>query len=396
MKKILYICIALTLSLSVYAQSGQDGNVSWQITDSTLTLTGTGSMPDYDYSENPSPWHPHRNMIKTVVIENGLTTIGNSAFALSPALTSVVLNDSITSIGANAFLVCRTLTSISLPDSTKTIGSLAFGACSGLTSIEIPTEVSSIGEGAFSGCSGLVEINISADNITYTSLEGIVFSKDETELFIYPSGKPSPSYTVPDHVTTLGYGAFLNSENLERLELQEGLTTIGREAFYNCRNLSVITIPATVTVIGDNAFHYCHSLDTIEVHWDTPITISPSTYTASSISMATLIIPAASKPAYESSTVWSTFGTITERAGEEDDPTANIPLVASDVSVSYAVGVLYVDSPRPETLKVYSLTGTLFYTAPKSEGKAVFTPNLPNGIYIVTGSSGWSVKVVVY
>ena len=421
MKRILYICIALLFVVNGYSQSGQDGNVSWEIVDSTLTLTGTGAMKDYDYTDNRAPWYPHRSLIKTVVVEHGLTTIGNSAFALCSALANIAINDSVTSIGDNAFLVCRNLTAISLPDSTKTIGALAFGACSGLTSIDIPAEVSYIGEGAFSGCSSLSAINVDADNGVYKDVDGIVFSKDEKELLIYPAGKEASSYTVPDHVTALGYGAFINCENLTRLELQDSLTTIGREAFYNCSNLSIVIIPGTVTTIGDNAFQYCSSLDTIEVYWSAPITLSPAIYTASSIATATLSIPAGTKETYEDASVWSNFGSISERErgsedegdsdsegddggendsdgddeGEGDDDTANSPLSLSKVSVSYAGGMLSVDSPHAETLSVYSLTGALVHTAAKGEGRAVFALNQPAGIYILTGSTGWNVKVAV-
>ena len=190
--------------MNSYGQSGQDDNVLWSITDSALTLTGTGAMNDYDYSGNKAPWYLHRALIKNVVIENGLTTIGQSAFALCSGLTDIKITDSLTSIGDNAFLACRNLANVDIPDSVRTIGALAFGACSGLTSINIPSEVETIGEGAFSGCSGLIAINIDINNEIYKDIDGIVFSKDENEILIYPAGKDASSYIVPEHVIKMG------------------------------------------------------------------------------------------------------------------------------------------------------------------------------------------------
>jgi len=377
------------LSINCYGQSGQDGNASWHITDSTIVFTGTGAMNDYDNNSNKAPWYPHRTLIKKAVIECGLTTVGKSAFALCSALESIEITDSVTSIGDNAFLGCRSLLNIDIPDSTTTIGTLAFAACSGLTSVVIPREVRTIGEGAFSGCSGLIAINVDIGNSIYKDIDGIVFSKDEKELLLYPAGKMMSSYIVPDHVTKIGYGVFLNCTNLTRIEIQNGVTTIGREAFYNCNNLKVIKIPGSVTTIENKAFQYCSSLDTVEVDWETPITVSSDMFTASSIANAILSIPGNTKSAYETTGVWNSFGSIVER-----ETVANEQVSFEDVKVSYVDKMLIIDSPYIETLKIYSISGTLANTIEKNEGRVDYSVRLPYGVYIVTGSSGWSIKIL--
>ncbi len=128
-------------------------------------------MPDYENSS--APWGSQRNKIKKVVIENGVTSIGNNAFYYYPGLTSVTIPNSVTSIGNSAFYDCSGLTSVTIPNSVKSIGSSAFSGCSGLTSITIPNSVTSIGSSAFSGCSGLTSVAIPN---SVTSIGGGVFS----------------------------------------------------------------------------------------------------------------------------------------------------------------------------------------------------------------------------
>ena len=388
---LLNLCFVLLFAINIYGQSGQDGNVSWSVSGHTLTLTGTGMMNDYDFNNNKAPWYDHRAIIKNVVIKDGFTTIGNSAFALCSEIEGIEIPNGITSIGDNAFLACRKLTDIDSPNNLKVIGALAFGACSGLSGIIIPGEVDAIGEGAFSGCSGLKSINVNVDNKTFKDINGIVFSKDEKELLIYPAGKDESSYIIPNHVIKMGYGVFLNCENLTRIEIQDGVTSIGREAFYNCKNLRIIKISSSVTTIGDNAFHYCSSLDTIEVYWNNPIIVNSGIYTASSVAKATLSVPKGRKSAYEAANVWKDFYSIVER-----ESVGNELVDKETIYVSVIKRVLVIESPYYEIVRVYNIVGTLVFSIEKSEGKITFPfSNLQNGIYIATGSSGWTTKFLI-
>ena len=381
--------IMLISAVSIFGQNGQDGNVTWEITDSTLLITGTGEMKDYDYNSNKAPWYLHRAIIKNVVISDGLTSIGQSAFALCSILENIKVGSGITSIGNNSFLGCRNLSAINIPNGLESIGALAFGACSSLSGIIIPDKVVIIGEGAFSGCSGLKSINIDNKNNIYKDISGIVYSKDETELLIYPAGIEDETFTVPDFVSNICYGAFINCSNLKNIEISEGVVSIGREAFYNCDKLETIKIPRSVTTMGENTFQYCRSISTIEVNREYPISVSSGIFLASSFDKAKLIVPAGAKNAYEKANVWKDFGSIIEL-----ETTNNLQINHGKVNVAVANGILSVDSPYVENVNIFSSLGSLVSSFTKNEGRATYTlPNMRDGIYFIAGAKGWSAKI---
>ena len=130
MKQLYLLLITLLVSLSAYAEkSGTCGaNLQWKLTDEgVLTITGTGEMQDWNRSK-PSPWHADKS-VKQVIIGNGVTTIGSSAFSDCDSLTSVTIPNSVTTIGSGAFEFCFSLTSLTIPNSVTTIGSGAFVDC---------------------------------------------------------------------------------------------------------------------------------------------------------------------------------------------------------------------------------------------------------------------------
>ena len=387
--KVSLFFIMFISAISSFGQNGQDGNVAWSITDSTLVITGAGEMKDYDYDSNKAPWYPHRAIIKHAVTGDSLTSIGQSAFALCSILTDIELGSSVASIGNNSFLGCRKLSGINIPNSLESIGSLAFGACSSLAEINIPEKVAIIGEGAFSGCSGLKSISIDINNIIYKDKDGIVYSKDETDLLIYPAGIEDTTFTIPNNVVSIGYGAFINCGNLKNIVISDGVATIEKEAFYNCENLKTVKIPNSVTVIGDKAFQYCRSLNTVEVNWQHPVSVSSGMFLASSAANATLIVPTGTKNAYETANVWKDFGSIIE-----SETTGNDQISAKKVNVTVVNGVLLVDSPCSEMVNVFSVSGLLVRSFMKGEGKATYPlSNLTRGIYFISGAKGWQAKV---
>ena len=168
-KKITAVVLAAVMIIAVVpvlafgASSGTCGkNLTWTLDDAgTLTISGTGDMEDY-YSSMP-PWD--MGSIKTVVIKNGVT-----------------------SIGAAAFWGAVNMTSIEIPDSVTSLGDIAFKTCFGLTSVTIPKSVTSI-EHSFYYCMGLTEVNVDPENPVYSSIDGVLINKNKAELMYYPEGR---------------------------------------------------------------------------------------------------------------------------------------------------------------------------------------------------------------
>ena len=134
-------CAAFTIRVSKISE--QCGNsLEWSLENGVLTITGTGEMYDYEY--NTIPWYEFAESVKSIVIEDGVISIGNNAFRGCSGLTSVTIPNSVTSIGERAFYGCSGLTSVTIPNSVTSIGGGAFSGCSGLTSVTIPNSVTTI------------------------------------------------------------------------------------------------------------------------------------------------------------------------------------------------------------------------------------------------------------
>ncbi len=242
-KQLLLLLISFLLPLSAAADdSGTCGNgVTYTFTESTGTLTiqGQGAMNFYKYSYFEAPWLSYRNSIISVIIEEGVTTIYNSAFSGCSSLTSVTIPSSVTSIGGGAFSDCSSLTSVTIPSSVTSIGNSAFYGCSSLASITIPNSVTSIGGNPFSGCSGLTSLSVEQGNLIYDSRDNCnaVIQTETNELIVGCSKSNIPN----------------------------SVTSIGNSAFYGCSSLTAVTIPNSVISIGYSAFSNCSSLQELKV-----------------------------------------------------------------------------------------------------------------------------------
>ncbi|MGN0655852.1 MAG: leucine-rich repeat domain-containing protein, partial [Ruminiclostridium sp.] len=222
-----------------------------------------GAMPDWE-SYNDVPWYYLRGSIETVVIDNGVTSIGNNAFYGCYNLKSITIPDSVNSIGNNAFYECKSFESVIFDPNEEnskltTIGDNAFYWCSSLTSITIPDGVTFIGNGAFYECTKLESVKI-GENSELTTIGDSAFW----------GCSGLTSINIPDGVNSIGNSAFECCENLTSVTFGENpeLTSIGDRAFYVCSSLTSITIPKSVISIGDYAFVSCCSLTDITVDVD--------------------------------------------------------------------------------------------------------------------------------
>ena len=200
-----------------------------------------------------------------ITIPDGVTSIVGSAFSGCTSLAEIVIPDSVTSIGEWAFSGCTSLTEITILDSVTEIGRSAFEGCTSLSKVKLSKNLTGIGSGVFSGCTSLAEITISSDNKNFSSVDGVLFSKDMSTLLVYPAGSKRSTYIVPDGVTEIGNDAFYRCTSLSKVQLSNGLTKIGNYAFRDCINLTEITIPDSVTSIGRFAFSGCTSLSKVDL-----------------------------------------------------------------------------------------------------------------------------------
>ena len=280
---VLLVCMAGT---AMAAASGSCGsNLTWTLDDDgTLTISGTGAMKDYAFGDN-GVWR----YSKKVVVESGVTTVGDHAFNRCNKLTEVILPDGLVSLGECAFTNCTALETISLPGSISAIGKSAFQNCKELTEIEIPEGVTTIADATFDGCfalkrvslpasltqmdavkvfdrcKALEEIEVVPGGAYFKTEDGVLYTGDGTTLLYYPMGKKAESFTTPADVTAIGDGAFMVNGNIKRVTLTQGVTCIGSKAFWWCTNITDVTIPASVTSIGDEAFYLCNKLKQITI-----------------------------------------------------------------------------------------------------------------------------------
>ena len=235
LRNLVFLMVFIMTSLCALAQAivdqGSCGNsLTWVLTnDSTLTIYGSDTMPDYYDWSGGTPWDAYKNDIATVIIGDSVTTIGRGAFKDCINLTAVTIPISVTSIGASAFHQCVKLTSVTIPDSVISIGNNAFQDCMSISSVIIGNNVKIIGMWAFALCKSLTSV------------------------------------TIPNSVTSIGGSAFIWCYDLERVTLSNSLTTIEDAIFCWCTSLISITIPNSVTTIKGQVFSSCTTLTSVTI-----------------------------------------------------------------------------------------------------------------------------------
>lgn len=214
-----------------------------------LTISGNGAIQDSDSEGDGRPWNQYQYQIRSVVIEQGVTGIGDYAFA-GCSLQSIQIPSSVTYIGNMAFLECRKLAAVSIPENVTRIGDRAFEEC-GIRSVDLPASLTNIGSAAFKGC-GLESISI-PDGIQE------IASETFSHCFVLRTVE------LPQSVTKIGDDAFYYCWRMTSFNTPGKLTYIGSHAFFHCSGLELLDIPETVTYIGESAFSDCSGLRTIVI-----------------------------------------------------------------------------------------------------------------------------------
>ena len=213
-------CVYCGEKLRAESEEGEDP--SWVIEGDTLVISGTGTA-------EPGDWEDIKEGVRTVVVEEGITALGDELFGYFSSLAKVTLPESLTAIGAFAFDACSKLPELTIPAGVTEIGEQAFYGCESLTEITIPSGVTELADRTFESCENLEQV------------------------------------TLPEGLKKVGSYVFDNCSGLKELELPESVTKIGSGVFSDCYGLTQLTIPAGVTVIEDNTFSGCTGLTSVKL-----------------------------------------------------------------------------------------------------------------------------------
>ena len=349
---ILSVCVMLCMTALTLAESVQSGecgdDLTWTLDgEGTLTISGTGRM--FDWGLNDTPWDSKMFSIKKIVVEPGVTSIGNMAFYDCVNLLSVTIPNSVTSIGDSAFYSCKKLAEITIPEGVKYIGYRTFDSCTELSNISVLGTLNDIGyyafyntkyyndvsnyengglyigsnlitvmsdignsftikdgtktiaDSAFENCSSLAEISIpnsvvfiGEEAFNNTSYYNNASNWEDQALYIDDclisvNSSKYGSYTINDGTRVIAGGAFSYCWNLWQIIIPNGVTHIGEYAFDRCSEITDMIIPDSVISIGRCAFLYCQGLTEITIS-EGVTSISEDTFRECS-SLKEIIIP---------------------------------------------------------------------------------------------------------
>ena len=292
--------------------SGECGeHAQWTYDQETkeLRISGSGAMSDYNNSTEV-PWYGWREEIQSVVIESGITRIGNYAFIYCGGMEEIKLSEGLEIIGNYAFFDCNGIKKVEIPDSVKEIGTEAFYSCGSLEEVVLGKGLEKVGGETFRYCEKLTKLTIEGNiesidssvfydtaikelqvgkgvsslketlygqgalekieveegNESYISEDGVLYNKEKTTLIRYPQSKSDQTeYKVPEGVKTIGKNAFNGNKTITKIELPKSVQSIGDYAFIYCGSMEEIKLSEGLEEIGREAFEYCSGIKKAEI-----------------------------------------------------------------------------------------------------------------------------------
>lgn len=226
--------------------------------------------------------------LENVNIPFGVTKIGEDAFYNCKSLKEIILPESVSSIGSYAFSNCKSVKEFNIPknvtylndglfynckslksmvidENITGLGESLFKNCTSLEEVYIPYTIKSIGIRIFDNCSSLGGIYVDSNNSVYTDINGILVNKEKTKLMLYPAGRTSKTYTVPNGITSFSKGAFTRADNLEKVIFQDGVESLSDELFYKNKGIKSVEFSDSIKTINSKAFYGCTSLEEISI-----------------------------------------------------------------------------------------------------------------------------------
>lgn len=275
------------------------------------------------------------SIIRKVIFDGSITTIGQNAFQKSNLLTDIVFHNNNKNIGKTAFSMCTSLSNIDWGGIT-TIDANAFENCTGIKSLNLSANISSIGRRAFFGCSNIESIEIDTDNSAYYSEGNCIMSKDGTVTLV----QGCKNSIIPDNTEIIGDSSFGSIYSLITINIPDSVTTIDKYAFQNCNSLEVLTIGSGVKIIEPVAFNAgkfkemrfpaglenigtsalsvanCKKFDFSKCNATTPPICSGTAFGTRTTTDWTIIVPKGGLDVWKSATGWSNYA---ERMVEATD-----------------------------------------------------------------------------
>jgi hypothetical protein len=474
---------AVQTTISLTITSGGLANAMTHLehlTTTNLIITGTIDDRDFKFMRDSMPELNQLDLsgatityrIENTIIQCNANEIPYSAFFLtgkSNFLSSIILPSNLTSIGTYAFFNCSNLKSVQFPSTLTNINEYAFTRCISLTTLSIPPSVTLIRAWAFYGCTGLLTTNIpttptidnltfqnttgmitvDANNLFFSSQDGVFFNKSKTALLVFPSIKtgnyniPSgvgllenqcftncvglSSVSVPASVNFIASYAFYNcsasinvdannanymsvdgvlyTKNLTDIEqcpisktgsfsIPTTITKINEAAFVNCAGLTSITIPSSVTTIEQSAFAGCEGLSSIYSNSASPTDLGAGVFRNVNKTTCTLYVPTGSVDAYKAAPQWQDFLNIMEDVSTKTTNTSlSIKLIENTTSNTFVINGLKDNA----ILSLINLNGKVLLTKQVFGNESVSLNNYPKGIYIVkiTTTEGTFIQKII-